>query len=267
MLAALAFSPLIIGCGVPTGKVLSARLCPCRSQRELSKPGSRLHAASVHAAVLHSTYVNGGSTEGDVFREFPIHGAGADREHRRRLVGHRVRPRARVAGRGHDGDLLLDCVQRADRDRVGEVVSRKVRAEGHGNRVHAVGHRLDDGREHVEAGTSRLVTRLVRGHARARGTARRAARSVAEQAGARDGRATRGGQCVRAVTHVVTRRGQVLLARRLAFVVVAQLPLQLDALAEEPRADELPAYRRVPTILHAHVDISDRPAGGQRLCS
>jgi hypothetical protein len=64
---------------------------------------------------------------------------------------------------------------------------------------------------------------------------------VAEHAGAPDEGAARGGQRVRAVPHVVPRRRQVLLARLLLASSVAQGARRLDALAEEPRADQLPA--------------------------
>jgi hypothetical protein len=188
-----------------------------------------------------ANYLDGeAAAEGDVRREVPVHGARADCEHPRGRVGDRARPRARVAGGADDGDPALGREEGADGDGVREVVGGLLGAEGEGEHVHAVRHRREDGREDVDVGAAGRVARLVRGHARPRRAPRGHARPVAEGGGAPDEGAARGGQRVRAVPHVVPRRGQVLLARE-AAPVVGQPELRLETRAEEPRADQLAA--------------------------
>ena len=194
-------------------------------------------------------YLDGVATiEADISWEIPVHGACSNREDPGGKVGNRARLRAGVAGGADDGDPALDGEERADGGQVGEVVGGR-RAEGEGEDVHAVRHRLEDGGQDVDPRAARLVARLVHGDARARRAARGRALAVAVHAGAPDEGAARGGQRVRAVPHVVPRRRQVRLARRrLLASVAAQGARRLDALAEEPRADQLPACTCAPSV-------------------
>lgn len=197
-------------------------------------------------------YLDGGAIEADISWEIPVHGTRTNREDPRGKVAARARLRAGVAGRADDGDPALDREEGADRDQVREVVPGRP-TEGEGEDVHAILHRRDDGRQDVDAGAAGLVARLVRGHARARRAARGRALAVPEHAGARDERAARGGQRVRAVPDVVTRRRQLRLARLLASVQGARRP---DALAEEPRADQLAGCTHEPSDFRAHTTVA-----------
>jgi hypothetical protein len=80
--------------------------------------------------------------------------------------------------------------------------------------VHAVRDRRKYGREDVQAGASRRVARLVRGHACPWRAALGGATPVPEGAGACDEAAAHRGQCVRAVAIIVPRGVQVRLVQR-----------------------------------------------------
>ena len=148
------------------------------------------------------------AAEGDISREVPVHGARADRKYPWCHVGDRARLRAGVAGGADDDDALLDGVERADGDRVRQVVVRRP-ADGEREHVHAVFHRRDHGREDVRAGAALGVARLVGGDPRQRRAALGRALPMAEHAGVRHEPAAGGGQRVRAVPDVVPWRVQL----------------------------------------------------------
>ncbi|OAY69770.1 hypothetical protein ACMD2_22227 [Ananas comosus] len=185
----------------------------------------------------------GPAAELDGGREVAIHGAGGDGGYPGGDVGEADGVRPAVPGRAGDEDAHLHRPERGDGQAVA-VVRGDAAAEGDGEHVDAVGHRAVDRREDVGAEAAAGPAHLVGRHAgTGRHAARRAAR-VAEEVGARDGRARHRGGRVRPVP--------VLVPRRLELARPVDRPGRgLVAAVEDPGAHDLPLRLKSRPTSHA----------------